>query len=766
MLRQRSRRDFSENLTDELTIDSPELKFNNKDMKKSGLSKKSAAIHSAGAEKRDHHEIDEADTRYKTLFEQSADGILIIDCDGRFVEFNEAAHRQLGFSREEFAALKISDIDPVESPQEIQARMTKLLNGEKAEFEVKHRTKEGEIRDVQVITQTIALSRNTVFHSIWHDITERKKVEGLLERAVVKATEEKNKFEAIISAIGDGVSIRDTDFKILFENQKQKETTGSNEGEHCYRAYQNRDEVCEGCLVAMCYKDGNVHKGIQTRRNGKDTAYYEITASPLRDHNGNITAGIEVVRDITERRRTEESLRISEAKLNDAQAIAHVGSWEWDISSGAFYWSDEIYHIYGYEPHEISPNYGLVVNAMHPDSKDAFLRTVDASLKGERPFELDYTFFKKDGSEAVGHLIGRFVRDANSAPGRIYGTVQEITLQKRMEKVLRESEEKFRSIFDNANDGILIAGIPTKKFCGANKTICGMLGYEREELLGLGVEEIYPDRDLSRIIEDFAKLAGGEKTIAENLPVLRKDGTVFYADVSSSVITLEDEQCVIGVFRDITERRQAEERLRASLREKEILLKEVHHRVKNNLQVVASMLQLQSAYITDEDAKRSFEESQQRVESMSIIHEKLYQSKDLARIDFREYMESVVSNLITLNSPPNEEVKITLDIEGISLDINRSIPCGLILNELITNSLRHAFTDGREGEIVIGMHYHGGGRIRLTVSDNGIGFPDGVDFRKTKSLGMQLVMALVKQIDGAIDMEACTGTCFRIAFQT
>lgn len=331
---------------------------------------------------------------------------------------------------------------------------------------------------------------------------------------------------------------------------------------------------------------------------------------------------------------------------------------------------------------------------------------------------------------------------------------------------LTESERRYRLLFEKASDAILIMDAEGEegKIVDANEAAAKMHGYSLAELLKLNIGDVDSPEEAGRHSERRGLMLKGQWVKAE-LTHCRKDGTIFLVEISANVFEQDGRKYIIAIERDITERKKAEEQIKWSLREKEILLKEVHHRVKNNLQVVSSLLGLQSAYITDKEAKRSLEKSRQRVESMSIIHEKLYQSKDLARIDFKEYMESVVSNLITLNNSPNKEVKIILDIEGISLDISRSIPCGLVLNELITNSLKHAFTDGREGEIVIGMRCNESGRISLTVSDNGIGFPDRVDFRKTKSLGMQLVIALIKQIDGVIDMEACAGTCFRIAFQ-
>jgi PAS domain S-box-containing protein len=259
----------------------------------------------------------EAEIRYRTLFEQAPDGILIIGTDGAILDFNEAAHRQLGFSREEFAGLKISDIDPLESNEEIQARIRRLLHREKAEFEVTLRTKEGAARDVHVIAQAFALSGRTLFHTIWRDITDRRKAENALREALVRVAEESARTDAIIEAVGDGISIQDTNFTVLYQNRVHKNLLGEHTGEHCYRAYQCRESICEGCYLAMSLKDGKVHQGERLRITVEGKRYYDVVASPLRDSTGRIIAAIEAVREITARKQMEEELRRHREQLED-----------------------------------------------------------------------------------------------------------------------------------------------------------------------------------------------------------------------------------------------------------------------------------------------------------------------------------------------------------------------------------------------------------------------------------------------------------------
>jgi two-component sensor histidine kinase/PAS domain-containing protein len=223
------------------------------------------------------------------------------------------------------------------------------------------------------------------------------------------------------------------------------------------------------------------------------------------------------------------------------------------------------------------------------------------------------------------------------------------------------------------------------------------------------------------------------------------------------------------VLRDITKRKLAEEELMrsnealsASVHEKEVLLKEIHHRVKNNLQIVSSILSLQSDSTGGESLATALKDSQDRIRSMALIHEKLYQSRDISRVDFAEYVRSLTAGL-SHSYMTGPGVSIVIDIERIFLDIDQAIPCGLIINELVTNSLKYAFPDRRPGEIRISLARNGGNCV-LTVTDNGVGLPPGLDFRNTPSLGLQLACMLTGQLEGTIELDPAGGTRFKITF--
>ena len=215
---------------------------------------------------------------------------------------------------------------------------------------------------------------------------------------------------------------------------------------------------------------------------------------------------------------------------------------------------------------------------------------------------------------------------------------------------------------------------------------------------------------------------------------------------------------------EITEREQAEEALRSALKEKEVLLREIHHRVKDNLQVISSLLNLQAAGVKDKQALEMLKESQSRVRSLALIHEKLYRSEDLVGIDFAGYIDSLAADLFRSYGVNSEAIALKINVDQVSLDVDTAMPCGLIINELVSNSLKHAFPAGKEGEIRIELRADNGNGLTLIVSDNGVGFPKGLDFRRTESFGLQVVCTFTDQLGGAIGLRRSGGTEFKVEF--
>ena len=292
-----------------------------------------------------------------------------------------------------------------------------------------------------------------------------------------------------------------------------------------------------------------------------------------------------------------------------------------------------------------------------------------------------------------------------------------------------------------------------------------MLGYSKDEMVG---RSLYYFMDDEGQIDAKEKMERRKEGIKEkhDFRFLHKNGSNVWAMISTSPLfdRKGEFSSVLGMLTDITNRKQIEEQLKRSLSEKEMLLKEIHHRVKNNLMVISSLLNLQSNYIKDKDDFDMFRESQTRAKSMALIHELLYQSDDLKRIDFGDYLNRLVNDLFKTYIDDPRHITLNLDLNNAMLDINTSIPLGLIVNELVSNSMKYAFPNGRKGQLNISLKSEED-RYILTVFDDGVGIPEDIDFRNTDSLGMQLVNTLTNQIDGEIKLERTHGTEFTLLFE-
>jgi PAS domain S-box-containing protein len=294
----------------------------------------------------------------------------------------------------------------------------------------------------------------------------------------------------------------------------------------------------------------------------------------------------------------------------------------------------------------------------------------------------------------------------------------------------------------------------------------GLLGFSQEEWMSdpvLWFRQLHPDdRDLWN--REFARGCATGGPFRAACRFLTKDGRVVWVHGEARLIADESGQPVLlqGVAFDITEGKRAEEIVKSSLREKELLLKEIHHRVKNNLQITSSLLRLQAAKISDLAVRQLLRESQDRIRSMALVHDMLYRSEDLARVDFRDYVRTLVLQLFRSYNA-SRRVRYDVELEEIVFGVDLAVPCGLIINELVANSLKHAFPGDRQGKVRVRMTA-GPDHYTLSVSDDGVGFPPATDFRQTETLGLQLVRMLTDQIGGHLRLDTGDGTEFVVEF--
>jgi PAS domain S-box-containing protein len=337
---------------------------------------------------------------------------------------------------------------------------------------------------------------------------------------------------------------------------------------------------------------------------------------------------------------------------------------------------------------------------------------------------------------------------------------------------VHESEERFRILVESVKEYAIFLVDATGHVATWNTGARRLKGYEEREIVGKHISTFYTAEDIARghPAEVLAHAAEEGKHEEEGWRV-RKDGSRFWASLHLTALREADGTLrgFAKITRDFTERRQAADallekqaQLTASLKEREVLLQEVHHRVKNNLQVISSLINMQSRQLKDPSVRAALSECKTRVQTIALIHETLYKSQDYARVPFREYARSLAANIFQVMTTAGK-VELHVDIaEDVVLPVDKAIPCGLILNELITNALKHAFRLSRSGSLRFTMR--GGAEIFLCVQDDGPGMPARFELAKSKSLGLQLVTTLVEQLDGQLEITGGGGTAFRVSF--
>ncbi|MEW6126763.1 MAG: PAS domain S-box protein [Acidobacteriota bacterium] len=402
----------------------------------------------------------------------------------------------------------------------------------------------------------------------------------------------------------------------------------------------------------------------------------------------------------------------------------------------------------------------------HINQRNQYLGAPHVRPMGEA---LDLYAQRKDGSEFP---VDISLSPIESENGRmILAAVRDITEHKFVEAQAREAQEIFSRLFEFAPDAIIVIG---KNGCitRANAQTEEMFGFTRNELINQPIEILIPDRFTAKHIGHRSGFLNAPltRTMGAGLELYgkRKDGTEFPVDVMLSPVQMEFDRVVLAVVRDITERKTAElkvqEAMRREMHLKEVHQKELHHRIKNNLQVISSLLYLQSAYVNDTATLEILRESQTRVKSIALIHEKLYRSDNIEKLDFAGYVRDLLVDIFRTYSGLHEGLAVHTDLETIHLGIDTAIPLGLIINELISNALKHAFPNNQPGEIWVDLHPLGDKQFSLSISDNGVGLPANLDWKKTRSLGLKLVMDLTKQLEGKIEVFNQPKTRFQITF--
>lgn len=400
----------------------------------------------------------------------------------------------------------------------------------------------------------------------------------------------------------------------------------------------------------------------------------------------------------------------------------------------------------------------------HPQLKGVLTRAAAGST--ESPV-VEHRLRRSDGSEIWVQSCFSHAEDSDGV--RLWCMMKDITAWKRAEADCAEAAERFRLVVENSPQAVIMANAKGS-ISHVNMETEVVFDFVGRELLEKSIDCLIPGLTGNPhwLREVHLLRALESRTVSQifEAKARRRDGTEFFAEITLSPMHMGGQPLILASITDISARKRTEQSMQDSLREKETLLKEVHHRVKNNLQMVSSLLQLQTDYIEDPQALAVFREGQNRVRSMALIHQKLYQSSSLSRVEIAGYIDGLVAILRSSFVPPDQTIEFTNRASGVEIPIDAAIPLGLIVNELATNALKHAFPDNRPGRIEIMLDRQPGvpGGLEFQIRDNGKGLPADFDWRSAPSLGLRLVRLLSDQLEGTATMRSDRGTHFSLQF--
>lgn len=487
---------------------------------------------------------------------------------------------------------------------------------------------------------------------------------------------------------------------------------------------------------------------------------HQVTIPQVFD--GKMIGSVTSVTDITEREQARQKLKESNQLLDSVTTNVHEAILRSTPDDGLIYVNEAFVKMFGYDSKEEvlkNPPQNYYSN---PQRR---LELLNKLIEGKEFKNEEVCFLRKDGSTFWGLESEKLIRDGD----KIYidAVINDITERKQAEEELRLSEEKYRTILDNIEDGYFETDLEGN-FTLVNDSLTEILGYPEEELIGMNNRDYMNKHNAEKVFKAFNRVyRTGKPEKGYNWEIRTKHNEKRYVEASVTLVCDADNNPMgfRGIVRDITKRKKQEEQIRSSLKEKEALLSEIHHRVKNNLAVISGLLYLQSDKTQDPAARQLLEQSQSRINSMALIHEMLYDNQYFSSVDPGEYIRQLVDHISTNMQQQEKNIVVQIETGDIELDMNTAIPCALIINELMTNAFKYAFEKGKPGKILVRFLPEGDNYL-LEISDNGVGLPEDFEFKKQseESLGLFLVNTLVKQLGGTMVVASKNGTCFKITF--
>jgi PAS domain S-box-containing protein len=716
--------------------------------------------------KRAEDALRESEERYRLLVDSAGYPITLIDRDGVILFFNPEGARNLGGTHSDFIGKSIYDIVPDMADALIERHQAMLRSGVGGVFEDEFELPSGKhwfVSNVQPVKDERGETYAILIIS--YDITDRKLAQEALKQSEAR-------YRALIETSPDAITLADTEGKILLTNRRAALMHGFESVEDMlsdmgtvfdFMSKEDRQRAIEDGQRVL--EKGSL-RNLEYQALRKDGTYFpaEISASVITDEDGNPGTFLMVVRDVTERKQSAEALRQSEERYRtlvetSPDAISLV-----DLEANIVMANRQFALLLGYASvEEIISESRSAFDLVAPEDRLRVVGSFRTTLESGSMRNVGYEVVRKDGTRFDAEVSASVVSGVDGRPNGFMVVITDVTERKRAEGALRESQERYRLLVDSAEypitlldrDGVILLVNPA----GARN-----LGGSPEDLVGKSVYEFLPgmtdalierhtrviDSGKGASFEEEIDLASGKRWFLSNLQPIRDARGEPYA--------------VQIISHDTTERKRAEEQIKAALEEKEMLLKEIQHRVKNNLQVISSLFDLQSRYTDDDQMLDMLKESRNRLRSIALIHEKLYQAQDLTRIDFAEYVRSLAVHLFRSYGVGSDAIELKTSFDTLTLSVDAAIPCALIVNELVSNCLKHAFPAGRRGEVRIELRSDDG-QCTVIVGDDGVGLAEDFDFEEPQSLGLRLVKTLTDQLKGTIHLDRNEGTTFRIRFR-
>jgi len=592
----------------------------------------------------------------------------------------------------------------------------------------------------------------------------------------LKAAEENlrksdEKYKTLVDTTSQGIQVTDLEGKIIFSNSSHNKILGYPEDELIGKFVWEFIAEEQERLKTKDYYEMLITSQIQptpyfsvNRTKDGRLIHLEINWNYLRDAKGILTGITSVINDVTERKQAEEALKESEVKYRTLVDEVKEGFYVSDLHGVLTFANRALAHIFGFEhPDEILGK--KFTTFLPPEKVNELFKQYQVALASGTGSKIIFTeIIRQDGASRFIEIKPQIILEDGKSIG-IRGLISDITERKQAEDALLENQYRFEKSQELGHVGNWEYNLESELFwvSDESKRIYG-LNLDSNSYSIKFVENCIPERE--RVHQALIDLIGHDKKYDLEFEIIPVDKTP--RKIIHSIAELERDASnnplrVRGVILDITERKQAEEQIKANLKEKETLMLELAHRTKNNMSVISSLLGLQISSINDEKAKEALKDSQNRVQSMSSIHEVLYQSKNLSSVDMNTYLSNL-SGAIAQNYTISSKVNVRVESENILIGAKQASPLGLVVNELITNSFKYAFPENQEGEIKISLT-RTEDQVELEYTDNGKGMPKDFDWHKAKSMGLKLVRTLVEnQLDGSIDMESNNGTKFTIKF--